>query len=72
MIRVYHRHLKSPNLKYCNPGARAWFHRQGLDWAEFVRDGLPEEAFLNTGDAMAIAVVEEARKEWAAKAERPQ
>ena len=46
---------------YCVPGARAWAKRYGLDWRRFMREGLPEEELLATGDAFALAVVAHAR-----------
>lgn len=58
-MRVTHQDLRA--LRYCNNGTREFFRRHGLDWSEFVKSGLPEEAFLNTGDAMAIRLVEFAR-----------
>jgi hypothetical protein len=45
----------------CVSGARAFGRRHGLDWRKFVREGLPEEDLLATGDAMAIKAVEYAR-----------
>lgn len=72
MIQVYHRHIKSPGLNYCNPGARQWFKRNGLNWSEFVRNGLPDHVLLATNDAMAIAAVNEARKEWVEKVKKQQ
>ena len=44
----------------CSRGAREFFGRHGLDWSEFVKNGLPEETILATGDAMAKRVVERA------------
>jgi hypothetical protein len=57
---VTHRDLKA--LRYCNNGTRAFFTRHGLDWSEFVRNGLPAEKFTETNDAMAIRLVEFARE----------
>jgi len=59
-------HLKSiPTTNgrhgYCNKTSRPTFKRYGLDWNEFRKNGLPEEDFLATGNAMAIALVEHAR-----------
>lgn len=71
-VIVFARHIKSPNLKYCSRGARLWFKLHNLDWGDFVANGLSEEILINTGDAMALAAVDEARREWAAKAENPQ
>jgi hypothetical protein len=46
---------------HCMTGARAWFTRHGLDWAAFVRDGLPASTLEATGDGFALRVVERAR-----------
>jgi hypothetical protein len=43
---------------YCLDGGRAWFKRYGLSCREFIRRGLDEQAFLATGDALGIALVE--------------
>jgi hypothetical protein len=48
--------------KMCSRGARAFFARHGLDWAEFRRVGLPASVIEATGDAMAIKVCEVARE----------
>lgn len=42
---------------FCRAGARRWFAGHGLDWRTFVRDGLPEETLLATGDLFAAATV---------------
>lgn len=55
-------HQDLQRLRYCNKGTRAFFQRHGLDWSEFVKNGLPESEFLRTGDAMAIRLVEFARE----------
>ncbi|USL90025.1 hypothetical protein [Vibrio phage vB_VpaS_CHI] len=52
------------NVHFCSKGARYFCERHGLDWNEFIKNGLPEEVVLATGDHMAIEVVEAA---WAAK-----
>ena len=61
-------HLKSvpvPNSRpgYCNRVTRQFFKRHGLDWNDFRKHGLSEEAFLETGDAMALRLVQHARGE---------
>jgi len=48
-------------LGYCSRGMRNWFKRNGLDWSRFVRDGLPAEVLIATGDAMAVELVEHVR-----------
>jgi len=47
--------------KMCSGGTRDFFTRHGMDWNRFLKDGLPEEDFIATGDAMAMKVVETAR-----------
>ncbi len=44
--------------KYCRRGALAFCDRHKLNWHKFLREGLPEEELLATGDAMAVKVVE--------------
>ncbi|AUR88724.1 hypothetical protein NVP2117O_46 [Vibrio phage 2.117.O._10N.261.45.E9] len=44
--------------KHCSSGARKFFAAHGLDWQEFIKNGLPEEDFLNTGNRLAIDMVE--------------
>lgn len=48
--------------KICSRGARGFFKRHGMDWDKFLAEGLPEEEFIRTGDALAMQVVEAARK----------
>lgn len=57
---ITHRDLQA--IRYCNNGAREFFQRHDLDWSQFVTEGLPEEVFLNTGDHMAIRLVELTRE----------
>lgn len=60
-------HLRSitgygPKPGFCASKSRDFFARHGMDWRAFITDGLPEEDFLATGDALAIALVDHARK----------
>ena len=43
------------------PKASAWFEKQGLDWRDFVRNGISGARLVATGDAIAVRVVEEAQ-----------
>lgn len=47
--------------KMCSRGARSFFEAHNLDWDTFLREGLPAEAIVATGDVMALKVVEVAR-----------
>lgn len=52
----------SPNPGFCRKGARAFFSRHGLDWSRFVRQGLDAAEFEATNDALALALVQHARR----------
>lgn len=43
--------------KMCSSGAREFFKRHGLDWQDFLNNGIDAEKLRATGDAMAIQVV---------------
>lgn len=47
--------------KMCAGGTRTWFLRQGFDWSDFLANGIDAQKFIDTGDAMALQVVEVAR-----------
>lgn len=64
MIKVTMRHVRQ--CKMCSRGARDFFDRHGMDWGEFLKSGLPAEAFEATGDAMALQVAAAAREEQGA------
>lgn len=55
------RHLRT--AKICSSGARAWWPRNGLNWQDFLANGIPGEKLLETGDPFARRVVEIARAE---------
>lgn len=43
---------------YCASGMRKFAARNSLDWSKFIKEGLPEEVLVATGEAMAIRLVE--------------
>lgn len=47
-------------VKMCSRGTRAFFIKHDLDWDEFLSEGIEAQKLLDTGDAMAIKVVENA------------
>ncbi len=67
VVLVRPAHMRAADLRYCSRGARDFAERNKLDWNTFVFHGIPDYILIATGDAMALAVVEEARREWAAK-----
>lgn len=46
---------------HCVAGAREWFARHGLDFRDFIRNGIEEERFLASGDVIATEVVKATR-----------
>ncbi|CAA2409859.1 tail assembly chaperone [Xanthomonas phage Bosa] len=48
-------------LGYCSSGVRTFFQRNGLDYSAFLRDGIDADKLAETGDAMALAAVEESK-----------
>lgn len=47
---------------YCASGAKTWFAAHGLDFRDFLKNGLDASVFEATGDAMALRVVETAKR----------
>ena len=47
---------------YCVKGIRHWGRLHGLDFKAFVREGIPASVVLATGDALGLAIVEQARE----------
>jgi len=43
---------------HCAIGIRRWFEYRGLDFRDFLRNGIDVDIFLATGDAYAIRVVQ--------------
>ena len=47
---------------YCGGKSRDFFAAQGWDWLDFVRNGIPAQRLLETGNALAIHLVEHAQR----------
>ncbi len=41
---------------HCVGGAREWFDRHGLDFRDFIKNGISEADFLASGDGLAERV----------------
>ncbi|WP_294829246.1 hypothetical protein [uncultured Gilliamella sp.] len=53
-------------VKQCSRGGREFFKRHGLDWNQFLKEGIDAEILRSTNDAMANQVIEHAeRRTWA-------
>lgn len=48
---------------YCSSGMREFAKRHKLSWTKFLKEGIDEKLLLSTEDAMALAIVEKARKD---------
>ena len=64
VIRAWPRHLHE--LGNCAPGARQIAAQLGLDYSEFVFEGMPVEKLRATGNAFAITLADHAEAEAAA------
>ncbi len=47
---------------HCPRGIRDWFISHGLNFGDFLRNGIAEELFLSFGDAQAANVVSRAKE----------
>lgn len=58
-MKIYMSDIRKANM--CSRGTRAFFLARGWDFQDFLINGLDAEKFIQTGDAMALQVVEIAR-----------
>lgn len=49
-------------LEYCLPGVRKWFDENGMDFQDFMKNGIELSSVEHLTDAMAIRVIEQAKK----------
>lgn len=49
-------------VAYCSRGVREFFERHGLNWSDFLRNGIQSDILAATGDAMALKAIEVARE----------
>lgn len=59
-VIVTMQHVREAGL--CVRGAKVWFERQGLDFASFLRNGMPLAEVDKIGDALAHRVAAHVRK----------
>lgn len=56
--------IRMPDLrsaKMCSRGARSFFEVHGLDWQDFLKNGILASKLEATGDLMALRLVEVTR-----------
>lgn len=56
------RHVQAAHM-CLKPGAQKFFKQHNLDFRSFIKNGIDAELLIATGDALALQVVEVARKE---------
>lgn len=57
----YMRHVRAAKL--CHRGSRHWCLENGVDWIDFLANGIPAQHLLDTHDPIVLRVVNEAIKE---------
>ena len=60
-MRVYHRHVRSMGL--CNKGLRKWLSDRGVDWNDFLENGVDANILTASGDHPALEAVRIATEE---------
>lgn len=64
-MKVTYRHYRTipsrGGVGYCRGKGQDWFNRHGLDFRDFVKNGIDAEVLLATGDGMAEQLVNWAR-----------
>lgn len=63
-MRVFRSHMDEIQPPYCANGSRRWAARIGLNWADFIREGIEADKLEATGDAMALKLVEYVRGQY--------
>lgn len=60
-LRCHIRHMRMTGL--CHGGSRAWCEANGIDWKDFVKNGIPAQTLRDTGDPIVLKLVEAAEAE---------
>ncbi len=60
-MKVFMKHIRK--AKMCSGGGRSFFERHGLDWSDFLKNGIDVEIIEGLGDHMANQVVKIVREE---------
>lgn len=60
-VIVRSKHMRAAKL--CSAGVRTWWKKHGLDYNDFLTNGIPAQTLLDTGDPLAARAVEMARKD---------
>lgn len=55
-------HADLAACKFCNRGSRQFFERHGLNWQDFIQNGIDVSHLEQIDDAMMQQVIERARR----------
>jgi hypothetical protein len=55
---------------HCARGIKNWFEVQGLDFKDFLKNGIPAEKLYATGDGQVLAALKQIEKRDAARGEK--
>lgn len=58
---VHMRHVRA--AKICSRGSREFFTKHGLDWSDFLDNGIPASTLERIGDPIALRAADAARAE---------
>lgn len=59
--RIHMRHVRAAKL--CSRGGREWFASNGLDWQDFLDNGIEASKIVALNDPLAMRAVEAERAE---------
>ncbi len=62
-LRCYIRHMRAVGL--CHSGSRMWCEANGIDWKDFVKNGIPVRVLRDSGDPIVARLVTAAEEEKA-------
>lgn len=56
------KHCDLASLRFCNRGARQFCERNGIDWSEFMTNGIDSSKLEHIDDEMVKKVIERAKR----------
>ena len=63
MTIIFLRHLKQADSNICHKGGRKWFKSNGLDWNDFVENGIDSKKLYNVSDSIVEKIIKVAESE---------
>jgi hypothetical protein len=56
------RHCDLAASRFCNRGVRVFFERHGLDWSDFLKNGIDADLVRHIDDVMLVQALERAEQ----------